>query len=308
MRSKISIIGAGNVGATTALYCASKGLGDITLIDIAEGLPEGIALDMSQVSNLLHFDVRITGSNSMTDLRGSDVVVVSAGLPRTPGMDRLDLLKKNADTIGSIAIQIKKYAANAIVIIVTNPVDTLTYHAMKILDFPKKRVIGQAGVLDAGRFAHFIGEELDMCIHDITPVVLGGHGDSMLPIPRLTTVNGIPVTELLPKETIDNIIARTRAGGAEIVKLLKKGSAYYAPGAATAVMIEAIMKNQHRILPCSVYVDGEYGLNDLYIGLMTKLGSKGAESIIEVHLTDEELEELNKSAEIYKKSLKELGY
>jgi len=308
MRNKITIIGAGNVGATTALYCAIKELGDIVLIDIIEGMPEGIALDMSQVSSMLNFDVKITGSNDMCDMKGSDIVVITAGLPRKPGMDRLDLLKKNADIVTNICENIKKYAPNSIVIVVTNPVDTLTYLTMKLTELPAKHVIGKAGVLDSARFAYFIAEELNISIRDVSPMVLGGHGDSMLPIPRLTTVNGIPITDLLPKDKITAICERTKAGGAEIVKLLKKGSAYYAPGAATATMITAILFDQRRILPCSVYVDGQYGLSDLYIGLMTTVGMKGVEKIHEIKLTDEELKELHQSAEVYKKSIKDLGY
>lgn len=303
---KVSVIGAGNVGATTAHLIAQKELADVALVDIIEGVPQGKALDMTEAAPIDRFDAKIIGTNDYAGINGSDIVVVTAGLPRKPGMDRLDLLHKNANIIEDVSTNIAKYAPDAVVIMVTNPVDVMTYHAWKVTGFPKNRVIGQAGVLDSARFAAFIAMELDVSVEDISAMVLGGHGDEMVPLPRFTTVSGIPITELLPAETIDRLIQRTRKGGSEIVGLLKTGSAFYAPATAVTRMVEAILKDKKRILPCSAHLKGEYGIEDIYIGVPVKLGADGIEKIIELKLTQSELTALQDSARVYKKGISNL--
>lgn len=303
---KVSVIGAGNVGATTAHLIAQKELADVVLVDIIEGVPQGKALDMTEAAPIDRFDAKIIGTNDYAGINGSDIVVVTAGLPRKPGMDRLDLLHKNANIIEDVSTNIAKYAPDAVVIMVTNPVDVMTYHAWKVTGFPKNRVIGQAGVLDSARFAAFIAMELDVSVEDISAMVLGGHGDEMVPLPRFTTVSGIPITELLPAETIDRLIQRTRKGGSEIVGLLKTGSAFYAPATAVTRMVEAILKDKKRILPCSAHLKGEYGIEDIYIGVPVKLGADGIEKIIELKLTQSELTALQDSARVYKKGISNL--
>lgn len=308
MQNKIAIVGAGNVGATCALYAAQQGLGDVVLTDIVEGMPQGKALDILQCGAPLGTDISITGTNDYADITGSDVVIVTAGLARKPGMDRLDLLKKNADICGGIAEAIKTHAPDAIVIVVSNPIDVMVYHTFKVTGFPKERVIGQAGVLDSSRCAAFIAMELGVAVTDVQAMVLGGHGDTMVPLPRYTTVSGVPITELIPKDRIDAISERTQKGGGEIVNLLKTGSAYYAPAAASVKMAASILNDTHHLLPCSAYLEGEYGLNDVYVGVPCRLGRKGLEQIVELDLTEAELKALHSSAAVYKESLKDLGY
>jgi len=303
---KVSVIGAGNVGATTAHLIALKELADVVLVDIVKNMPKGKALDIAEAAPIDRFDSDLTGTNDYAEISGSDVVVVTAGFPRKPDQDRLDLLQKNAGIIKDVSESIKGHAPNAIVIMVTNPVDVLTYHAWKVTGFPKNRVIGQAGVLDSARFATFIAEKLEVSVEDISAMVLGGHGSEMVPLARFTTVSGIPITELLPAETIDGMIKRTRTGGSEIVKLLQRGSAFYAPATAVTRMVEAILKDKKRILPCSAYLEGQYGIDDLYIGVPAKLGADGIEEIIELKLTESELAALHASAEVYKEGVKNL--
>lgn len=303
---KVSVIGSGNVGATVALFLAERELADIVLVDIVEGVPQGKGLDMVEAGPICRFDSKVEGTNDYSRIRGSDIIVITAGLPRKKGESRLILQQKNSEIVGQVSRDIAKYAPDSIVIVVTNPVDIMTYHAWKVTGFPNKRVIGQAGVLDSARFAAFIAMELDISVEDISAMVLGGHGDEMVPLPRYTTVSGIPITELLPAETIKNIAQRTRDGGAEIVGLLKTGSAFYAPGAAVAQMVEAILKDKKRIIPCSVYLNGEYSLMDVYIGVPAKLGSSGVEGIIELKLTQPELTALHDSAKVYKEGIAKL--
>lgn len=304
---KIGIVGAGNVGTTTALYATQMALGDVMLVDIVEGVPQGKALDMLEAGPVLRYDNKIEGSNDFAALEGSDIVVVTAGLARKPGMDRLDLLKKNAEIITSVTENIVKYAPDSQILMVSNPLDVMTYIALTVSGFGRKRVYGQAGVLDSARFRAFVAMELRVSVEDTTAMILGGHGDTMLPIPRYCTVGGVPITQLLPYEKIDQIIERTRNGGAEIVNYLKTGSAYYAPGAAVTHMLESILLDKHRIIPVSVMMEGEYGLNDVCIGVPVRIGRNGIEEIITLHLTEMELAELQASADIYKKSLEELG-
>ncbi len=303
---KVSIIGAGNVGATTALFIAERELADVVLVDIVDGVPQGKGLDMTEAAPINRFDADVKGTNDYSEISGSDVIVVTAGLPRKPGMSRLDLLQKNAAIIGDVAGNVAKYAPESIVIMVTNPVDVMTYHAWKVTGFPQNRVMGQAGVLDSARFAAFIVMELGVSVEDISAMVLGGHGDEMVPLPRYTTVSGIPITELLPPEIIDRLIERTRKGGSEIVGLLKTGSAFYAPAAAVTRMVETILKDKKRILPCSAYLNGEYGAHDVYIGVPVKLGVNGVEEIIELKLTQAELSSFQNSAKVYKDGIASL--
>jgi malate dehydrogenase len=308
MNRKVSVIGAGNVGASVAQYIAEANLADVTLIDILEGIPQGKALDLTQAGPIRKYNCMLTGSNDPKDLKGSDIVVITAGLARKPGMSREDLLKMNADIVGGSADNIKKHAPKAFVIVVTNPLDIMTYHAFKRTGFPSNRVCGQAGVLDSTRFRTFVAMELGVAMSDVQSMVLGGHGDTMVPLPRYTTVGGIPISELMDADKIKAISDRTRDGGAEIVKLLKSGSAYYAPGAATVDMVRAILLDEKRLMPCSALLNGEYGMKDLYIGVPVILGANGVEKIIELKLQKKELEALQKSGETYKGFLKEIGY
>jgi malate dehydrogenase len=304
---KIGIIGAGNVGATTALYVAQKELGDIALIDVVDGIPQGKGLDMLEAGPVLGYDSKIEGSNDFAGLDGSDIVVVTAGLARKPGMDRLDLLKKNAEIITSVTENIVKYAPDAQILMVSNPLDVMTYIALKISGFGRKRVYGQAGVLDCARYRSFIAMELGVSMGDTQAIILGGHGDTMVPLPRYTTVSGIPIAELLSQEAIDRIVQRTRDGGAEIVNYLKTGSAYYAPAASVVQMVESVLKGKNRVLPASVMLEGEYGLDNVCVGVPVKLGENGIEDIIELQLTDTERDELHASSAVYQESLSDLG-
>jgi malate dehydrogenase len=303
-KPKIAVVGAGMVGSSAALKMAQKELGDIVLVDVVEFVAEGKALDMAESSPLDGFDVALVGkTNDYSVIKDSDVVVITAGVPRKPGMTRMDLLMTNAGIVETISNHIRELAPNSIVIIVTNPLDVMTYVAWKVTGFPRERVMGQAGVLDSIRMRYFVAQELGVSVKDVQAMVLGSHGDQMVPLPRYTTVSGVPITELLPPETIERINDRTRKAGTEIVNLLKTGSAYYAPGAAVAEMVEAIVRDKKRLMPCSVLLKGEYGLNDVFIGVPVILGKNGVERIVELKLTEEELKALHQSAEEVRKGI-----
>ena len=305
MPNKISIIGAGNVGAMTALWLAERELGDIVLVDIPEldGMPQGKALDLMQAGPVLRYDTRVIGTTTYDPTANSDVVVITAGVPRKPGMSREDLVSVNQKIITEVISQVVPRSPNAILLIVTNPLDTMAYLAYKLSGFPKQRVVGQSGILDGARFRTFIAMELGVSVESIHAFVLGGHGDEMVPIPRYSDVAGIPITELLPPERIAALVERTRQGGGEIVKLLKTGSAYYAPGASVALMVEAILKDKKMVLPCSAYLEGEYGLKDIFFGVPVTLGRSGVEKVWEITLTLQERTMLNKSAELIRSTM-----
>ncbi len=308
MNKKIAVIGAGNVGATTAMYLAEANFADVVMVDIIEGVPQGKGLDLSQAGPVRGYNAMITGSNKMSDIKGADIVIMTAGLPRKPGMTREDLLNKNAEIVGGVAKDIKKYAPKSTVIVVSNPLDLMTYHMQQVTGFPKNRVFGQAGVLDSTRFRTFVAMELGLAMTDVQAMVLGGHGDTMVPLPRYTTVAGIPIGELIPKDRITEISKRTAGGGGEIVKLLKTGSAYYAPAAATVDMCKSVFNDEKKVMPCSAYLTGQYGIKDIYIGVPVVLGADGVEKILELKLTKGELGSLQGSAKTYKEHLKILGY
>jgi len=295
-RKKVTVVGSGNVGATAAQRIVDKDLADVVLIDIVEGVPQGKALDLLQSGPIEGYDFTITGTNDYKDTADSDAVIITAGLPRKPGMSRDDLLMKNYEIVKGVTEQIAKYSPNSILIVVSNPLDAMVQTAFKVSGFPKNRVIGMAGVLDSARYRTFIAMELNVSVENIQAFVLGGHGDTMVPLPRYSTVSGIPITELLSKEKIDALVKRTANGGAEIVALLKTGSAYYAPSAASVEMLEAIFKDKKKILPCAAYLEGEYGIHGLYVGVPVKLGKNGIEEIIQIKLTPEEDAALKKSA------------
>ena len=307
MKHKVAVIGAGNVGASAGLFLAERGLADVTLVDIVEGMPQGKALDVLQATPLWHRAGRIEGANDLAAVQGADVVVMTAGFPRKPGMSRTDLLKANADIVRPAAEAVKKHAPNATVVVVTNPLDVMAYLFWRVTGFPKQRVLGMAGILDSTRLRAFLATELGISGSDVQAMVLGGHGDSMVPLPRYTTVGGIPITQLLPADRIAAISDRTRNGGAEIVKLLKTGSAYYAPAMSAVEMVEAILTDQKRLVPCSVLLQGEYGMKDLFIGVPVILGAKGVEKIIELDLAPEELAALQKSGADVAASIAELS-
>ena len=296
MRKKISIVGSGNVGATAAHWIASKELGDVVLIDILEGIPEGKGLDLLEAMPIEKRDSFVLGTNDYKDTANSDIVVITAGIPRKPGMSRDDLLNTNYKIMQDVVGKVVANSPNCILIIVSNPLDAMAQAAYKISKFSRNRVIGMAGVLDSSRFRAFIAAELKVSVENVTAFVLGGHGDTMVPLPRYSTVAGIPITELMDKATIDRLVQRTRDGGAEIVKLLKTGSAYYAPSAAVCEMVEAILKDKKKILPCAAYLEGEYGIKGLFVGVPCKLGERGIEDVIEIRLTPEEDAALKKSA------------
>ncbi len=294
-RAKITVVGAGNVGATAAHWAATRRLGDVVLVDIVEGIPQGKALDLLQSGPVDGFDVSVVGSNDYAATANSDIVVVTAGLPRKPGMSRDDLLKKNAEIVGDVIRKVTAQSPSCFLIMVTNPLDAMCYLAKKLSGFPKNRVFGMAGILDSTRFRTFIAQAAGVSVQDVDALVLGGHGDTMVPLPRFSTIAGLPISLFLPKDTIDRLVQRTRDGGAEIVNLLKAGSAYYAPSRSVIEMVEAILFDQKRILPCTVYLEGEYGAKDVYVGVPVKLGAGGVEKIIEIALTDEEKKAFEKS-------------
>ena len=296
MDKKVTVVGAGNVGATAAQRLAEKELCDVVLIDIVEGVPQGKALDLTEAAPIEKHDAHLTGSNVYDESKDSDIVIITAGIPRKPGMSRDDLISTNAGIMKNVAAQVAERSPNAVLIIVSNPLDAMCHVAYEASGFPKNRVIGMAGVLDSARFRAFIAMELEVSVENTHAFVLGGHGDTMVPLPRYSTVAGIPITELIPKDRIDAIVDRTANGGAEIVKLLKTGSAYYAPASAAVEMAESILKDKKKILPCAVYLEGEYGIQDLFIGVPVKLGAGGVEDIIEITLTEEETAALMKSA------------
>jgi len=306
MRPKVTVVGAGNVGATVAQYVVEKGLADVVLTDVIEGLPQGKALDLLQAGPVHRYDCHLVGSNDYKDTADSDIVVITAGLARKPGMSRDDLLFKNAEIIKKVVEQVVRYSPNAILIVVTNPLDAMAQLAFRVSGFPKHRVIGMAGILDSARFRTFIAQELNVSVENVTAFVLGGHGDTMVPLPRYSTVAGVPITELLPKERIVALVERTANGGAEIVNLLKAGSAFYAPGASATEMVEAILKDKKKIVPCAAYLEGEYGISGLYVGVPVKLGRQGIEEIIQIKLTPEEAAALEKSADAVKELVDKL--
>ncbi len=307
MKNKVTVIGAGNVGASAALYLAERGLADVTLIDIVEGMPQGKALDMVQSAPLWHKGAKVEGANDLSAVAGSDVVVMTAGFPRKPGMSRSDLLKANADIIRPAAEAVKKHAPQAIVVVVTNPLDVMAHLFWKVCGFAKQRVIGMAGILDSARMRAFIAMELGVSGADVHAMVLGGHGDSMVPMRRYTTVCGIAVSQLIPAARLQEIEDRTRNGGAEIVKLLKTGSAYYAPAMSAVEMVEAILTDQKRLVPCSVLLEGEYGMKDLFIGVPIVLGAAGVEKIVALDLSAEESAALQKSGKDVSDMIAELS-
>ena len=305
--NKIGIVGAGNVGATSAQRIAERELArEVVLLDVAEGIPQGKGLDMAESAPVERFDTRLIGTNDPSALAGSDLVVITAGIARKPGMSRDDLQATNADIVGTVSENVRDVAPNAIVVVVSNPLDVMTYVALQKTGFPPHRVVGMAGILDSARFRFFIAEALDVSVEDVTAFVLGGHGDSMVPLPRYSSVAGIPLTELLDGATIEAIVQRTRDGGAEIVGHLKTGSAYYAPASAVAEMTAAIVRDKKRILPCAAYLTGQYGIHDLFVGVPIKLGAQGVESIIEIGLTPEETAALQKSADEVRENIAKL--
>ena len=307
MRKKITIVGAGNVGATAAHWAAERELGDIVLVDIVEGTPQGKALDLMEARPVEGFDVNIVGTNSYEETKDSDVVIITAGLPRKPGMSREDLLQKNREIVEGVTRQIVTYSPNCFIILVSNPLDTMTYLAYKVSGLSKNRVMGMAGVLDSARFRVFIAMELNISVEEVQAFVLGGHGDDMVPLIRYSTVAGIPIAELIPEERIKAIVDRTRKAGGEIVNLLKTGSAFYSPAASAVQMAEAILKDKRRILPCAAYLQGEYGLQDIFFGVPVVLGAAGVEKVIEVRLTAEEQAAVEKSAREVKDSIARLN-
>lgn len=307
MRKKISIIGAGNVGATAAHWAVSRGLGDVALVDVVEGVPQGKALDLLQAGPVAGFSCRVTGSNDFGDIAGSDVVIITAGLARKPGMSRDDLLAKNVAIISSCAKEVAAHAPNCVLIVVTNPIDAMVYTAFKVSGFPKNRVLGMAGVLDSARYRTFLAEALGVAPRDVNALVMGIHGDNMLPLIRLANVAGVPVTELLNADELQAIVHRTQHGGAEIVNHLKTGSAFYTPGLAAVEMAQAILADSKRVLPCAAYLEGEFGISGCFLGVPVVLGSEGVERVIEFQLTAEEREALAASEEMVRKQMAATG-
>jgi malate dehydrogenase len=302
-RNRITVVGAGNVGATTAQHIVGQELGDVVIVDIIDGLPQGKALDLQESGPVEGFDCKLVGTDNYEETAGSDLVVITSGVPRKPGMSREDLLETNKQIVESVVAQVVERSPQTILILVTNPLDTMTYLALKASGFPRNRVMGMAGILDTSRFKAFIAMELDVSVEDIQAVLLGGHGDEMVPLPRYTSVGGIPLTQFVPEVTINRLVERTRKGGAEIVSMLKTGSAYYAPATSVAQMAEAILKDKKRILPCCAYLEGEYGLDDICFGVPVKLGANGIESIIELDLIESEKELVIRSADSVRKSI-----
>ena len=296
MRRKVSIIGAGNVGASAAERIVMRRLADVVLVDIVEGMPQGKSLDLNEAGPVDNYDMRLTGANGYDATANSDVVVITSGLPRKPGMSRDDLLAKNFEIVKQVTTEVAKRSPKAVLIIVSNPLDAMAHTALKVSGFPRQRVLGMAGVLDSARMRFFISEALGVSVADTHAFVLGGHGDTMVPLPRYSTVAGIPITELLPKDRLEAIVQRTRDGGVEVVNLLKSGSAYYAPASSVVQMVQAILLDEHRILPCAAYLEGEYGYKGLFLGVPVQLGEGGLEKVIEIKLTAEEKTALDRSA------------
>src|SRR5208282_2020238 len=307
IRKKVTVVGAGNVGAEVAQRLVDKQMADVVLIDILEGVPQGKALDMLESGPVEGYDVKIRGTNDYADTANSDLVVITAGFARKPGMSRDDLLKMNYEVVKGVTEKAAKYSPEAILIVVTNPLDAMVQTAFKVSGFPKNRVIGMAGVLDTARYRTFLAEALNVSVQDVEGLVLGGHGDTMVPVPSYTTIAGVPVAQLMPKEQLDKIIDRTRKGGAEIVNLLKTGSAFYAPSAAVVQMIDAIFNDRKKILPCAAYLEGEYGIKGLFVGVPVKLGARGIEEIVTIKLTPEEQAALEKSAAAVKELTEIIG-
>jgi malate dehydrogenase len=295
-KSKVTVVGAGNIGGTVALRMAMNNYSDVVLLDIIEGLPQGKALDILESGPIIGFDTNVIGTNDYADTAGSDVVVITSGKPRQPGMSRDDLLNENQDIVSSVTDQIVEHSPDTIIVVVANPLDAMCHVAFEASGFPRERVFGMAGILDTARYRTFIAQELEVSVREVFALVLGGHGDNMVPLPRLATVNGVPITKLLSEDRVDEIVQRTRQGGGEIVELLGSGSAFYAPAAAIVEMVEAILLDQKRILPCATYLQGEYDIEDLYVGVPVKLGAGGVEEIIELDLEQSELDDLENSA------------
>ena len=307
MVNTITVVGAGNVGATTAQRVAEKELSRrVVLVDIIEGVPQGKGLDQWQTAPIEGFDSRVIGTNGYEETAGSEIVIITAGIARKPGMSRDDLMNTNANIVKGVSEQVARTSPNAIVIVVSNPLDVMCHVAKKVSGFPRERVLGMAGVLDTARYRAFLAEALDVSVRDIQAMVLGGHGDTMVPLINYTSVSGIPITQLMPRDQLDKIVARTRTGGAEIVSLLKTGSAYYAPSAAAVQMAESIVNDQKRILPCSVWLEGEYGHSGLFLGVPAKIGRRGLEGVVEVMLTGEERDALAKSADAVREPMASL--
>ena len=293
---KVTVVGAGNIGGTTALHLAMRNFADVVLVDIVEGLPQGKALDILESGPIIRFDSNVVGTNSYQETAGSDVVVITSGKPRQPGMSREDLLNENQGIVQSVTEQLVEHSPNCVIVVVANPLDAMCHVALETSGFPRERVVGMAGILDTARYRTFIAQELEVSVRDVFALVLGGHGDNMVPLPSMATVNGVSITELLSQDRVEAIVQRTRQGGGEIVELLGSGSAFYAPAAAIVEMVDAILLDQKRILPCATYLQGEYGIDDLFVGVPIKLGAGGIEEIIQLNLTDEELADLENSA------------
>ena len=307
MRKKVTVVGAGNVGANCALRIADQELADVVLVDVVEGIPQGKGLDLLESGPVQGYDVSVTGSNDYAPTENSDIAIITAGFPRKPGMSRDDLLNTNYKIMQSVVENVVKYSPNCFLIVVSNPLDAMAQAAYKLSGFPRNRVIGMAGVLDSARFRAFIAQELNVSVENVTAFVLGGHGDTMVPLARYSTVAGIPITELMDQATLDRLIQRTRDGGAEIVKYLKTGSAFFAPSRSAMEMVEAILKDKKKILPCAVHLEGEYGIRGLFVGVPAKLGANGVEKVIEIKLTAEESAALKKSAEAVKELVAVIG-
>jgi len=295
-KSKVTVVGAGNIGGTIALHLAMRNYADVVLVDIVEGLPQGKALDILESGPIIRFDSNVVGTNDYEDTANSDIIMITSGKPRQPGMSRTDLLNDNQEIVSSVVEQAVQHSPDAIIVMMANPLDAMCHVALDTSGFPRERVVGQAGVLDTARYRTFIAQELQVSVREVFALVLGGHGDTMVPLPSMATVSGVPITELLPQDRVEAIVERTRGGGGEIVELLGSGSAFYAPAAAAVEIMDAILLDQKRILPCATYLQGEYGLNDLFVGVPVKLGAGGIEEIIELDLSDEEREQLEYSA------------
>jgi len=307
MRFKVTVVGSGNVGATAAQRLAEKGYADVVLVDIVEGVPQGKALDLMQAGPVEGYDARVTGSNRYDETADSDVVVITAGLPRKPGMSRDDLLMKNYEIVKGVTEQVVRFSPKCVLVVVSNPLDAMCQVALRVSGFPRERVVGMAGILDSARFRTFIAMELGVSVENVHALVMGGHGDTMVPLPRFSTVAGVPITELMNGDVIAKLVQRTRDGGAEIVQYLKTGSAYYAPSSAAVEMVDAILLDRRRIVPCAAYLQGEYGIRDLFVGVPVKLGARGIGSVIELKLTADERAMLQKSADSVAELVKVMG-